>query len=289
MAVLVVIEEPTKKKYSKLFKEVLLKVPTDLDVLDVQVTAHVPTSSVLNFVLLSLYSQLRTLAIEKGFPYSLGINVLFNVSGMLNLNMYEAIYSAESEQVHGLEGLSVQTEIFSANIDDENGVKFQESRVSAVGGTFDHLHDAHKILLSMTAFTTSELVIVGVTGPELLKNKKYAEVLDSLWKRVSNVSTFLQRVLGARTSFQIYQINDVCGPTGYLPNIDNLVISQETVKGAQFVNDHRKRIGFKSLNVITVEVIGGDETTTEANGWKGKLSSTDLREIDWKKLHGNAQ
>lgn len=289
MAVIVVIGEPTKKKYSKLFEDVLLKVSTDLDVLDVQVTAYIPTTSVLNSVLPSLYSQLRTLAVKRGFPYTLDINVLFNVPGKLNLNLYEAIYSAESEQVPGLKGLPVETEDYSASIDEKDGVEYQKSRISAVGGTFDHIHDAHKVLLSMAAFTASELVIVGVTGPELLKNKKYAEVLDSLWKRVNNVSSFLQKVLGARASFQIYQINDVCGPTGYLANIDNLVISEETVKGAHFVNDHRKSIGFKSLNVITVAVIGGDETTTEANGWKGKLSSTDLREIDWKKLHGKAQ
>ena len=28
--------------------------------------------------------------------------------------------------------------------------------------------------------------------------------------------------------FEIYEINDVCGPTGYINDIDNLIISQET-------------------------------------------------------------
>ena len=37
--------------------------------------------------------------------------------------------------------------------------------VVALGGTFDHLHAGHKILLSMAAWITREKVIVGVTGP----------------------------------------------------------------------------------------------------------------------------
>lgn len=37
-------------------------------------------------------------------------------------------------------------------------------RVVALGGTFDHLHAGHKILLSMAAWIASEKIIVGVTG-----------------------------------------------------------------------------------------------------------------------------
>ena len=36
--------------------------------------------------------------------------------------------------------------------------------VTALGGTFDHLHAGHKILLSMAAYITSQKLIVGITG-----------------------------------------------------------------------------------------------------------------------------
>ena len=34
----------------------------------------------------------------------------------------------------------------------------------AVGGTFDHLHAGHKILLTMTAWVTKKRLVCGVTG-----------------------------------------------------------------------------------------------------------------------------
>ena len=36
--------------------------------------------------------------------------------------------------------------------------------VVALGGTFDHLHAGHKILLSMAAWIADEKVIIGMTG-----------------------------------------------------------------------------------------------------------------------------
>jgi pantetheine-phosphate adenylyltransferase len=39
--------------------------------------------------------------------------------------------------------------------------------VVILGGTFDHLHAGHKILLSMGAWIASEKIIVGVTGANL--------------------------------------------------------------------------------------------------------------------------
>lgn len=34
----------------------------------------------------------------------------------------------------------------------------------AVGGTFDHIHAGHKILLTMTALLAEDSMVVGVTG-----------------------------------------------------------------------------------------------------------------------------
>lgn len=41
-------------------------------------------------------------------------------------------------------------------------------KVAALGGTFDHLHAGHKILLTLSAWITTERLIVGITGELIL-------------------------------------------------------------------------------------------------------------------------
>lgn len=160
--------------------------------------------------------------------------------------------------------------------------KFKEIPVVAVGGTFDHLHDGHKILLTASAFLTKKTLIVGVTGHELLKNKKYLEYLESYEKRIDHVKSFLYYVR-PDLKLNIYEINDVCGPTARLEDIDALVVSLESAKGADFVNNTRSKLGWKKLQVYTIGIVGNSDSETFEN----KLSSTEIRKNEYLKNHQN--
>jgi len=118
--------------------------------------------------------------------------------------------------------------------------------VVALGGTFDHLHAGHKILLSMGAWITSQKIIVGITGvclsqnlsnltflPDdaLLKNKSNKHLLELLPSRISGVRAFLS-LFKPGLIYDIVPIDDVYGPTGWDPNIQALVVSKETLGGA---------------------------------------------------------
>lgn len=149
---------------------------------------------------------------------------------------------------------------------------YREIPVVAVGGTFDHLHDGHKILLTASAFLTRDTLIVGVTGPELLKNKKYKEYMESYEKRVSNVKSLLKAVR-PNLHPDIYEINDVCGPTAKIEKIDALVVSLESAKGADYVNNVRSDLGWNMLSVYTIGVVGSSDSET----FETKLSSTEFR------------
>ncbi|KAG7930219.1 hypothetical protein KL934_004913 [Ogataea polymorpha] len=155
---------------------------------------------------------------------------------------------------------------------------YQQYQVSAVGGTFDHLHSGHKMLLTASVFVTARLLIIGVTGPELLKNKKYAECLESYETRVKNVKTFI-KLIEPKLQIEIHQINDICGPTASVKDIDALVLSSESVQGGQYVNQVRKEKGFPELEVVQIATLGGDE----ADGFQNKLSSTQLRKKDYER------
>jgi pantetheine-phosphate adenylyltransferase len=47
-----------------------------------------------------------------------------------------------------------------------------------LGGTFDHLHNGHKLLLSQALLSSNKKIIVGITTDSLLAKKAYAEFLE---------------------------------------------------------------------------------------------------------------
>ncbi|KAG9017181.1 hypothetical protein FRB90_001447 [Tulasnella sp. 427] len=103
--------------------------------------------------------------------------------------------------------------------------------VAALGGTFDHLHAGHRILLSMSAWIASRKVIVGMTDDVLLQRKANREVMEHLPVRTERVKSFLE-LFKPGLEYDIVPITDVCGPTGWDPDIQALVVSKETLHGA---------------------------------------------------------
>ena len=129
--------------------------------------------------------------------------------------------------------------------------------VVALGGTFDHLHAGHKILLSMAAWIASQKLIVGITGPSvrpsvravqslspslhrvltartddaLLGKKEFKDVLEPLRVRAARTHVFLTRFKPG-VVYDCVPISDVYGPTGWDANIQALVVSKETLPGA---------------------------------------------------------
>ncbi|KAI9931022.1 hypothetical protein ASPWEDRAFT_23110 [Aspergillus wentii DTO 134E9] len=186
-----------------------------------------------------------------------------------------------------------------------------------VGGTFDHFHIGHKLLLTATALAleptwsidtgNERLLSVGVTGDELLVNKKYAEFLESWEERYQNTASFLaailefcppektapriQRVsqpgpngkyalvkLRPNLTLKIVQISDPFGPTITEENISALIVSQETRAGGAAVNDERAKKGWKSLDIFEVDVLHlGELPTADSDSFASKISSTDIR------------
>src|SRR5947207_7464724 len=130
--------------------------------------------------------------------------------------------------------------------------------LTIVGGTFDHLHPGHKILLSITAYLASRKLICGITGSPrpaslilddaLLKNKKFSEMLESISVRTDNVRKFL-RLIARHLELELVPIQDVYGPTAYDPEISALVISEETRAGAKSIAELRKEKGLQELDV----------------------------------------
>lgn len=191
----------------------------------------------------------------------------------------------------------------------------------AVGGTFDHLHIGHKLLLTMTAFVLDQQrtsnedsversITIGITGDELLKNKKYAEQLESWSRRQERAHEFLNSIIDFRPSpdtvkteekhgpgpnghavhvtlskglqLKYVEIWDPFGPTITDETISALVVSEETKSGGKAVNDKRIEKDWDPLKVFEVSVLDsleGDQPIGQdgADAFKSKISSTEIR------------
>lgn len=293
---LIVISDPYHYNYDDFFDivlEELYKENPCLEAIDILICRFIENSNELNIILSTIFNKVRSKATELGWDHSFEIDVLFNQEDYSFLHeQLSKVISCDEKPVipHGLASLEKQKikaiptkETLESRCNEYK--RHGQYAVTAIGGTFDHLHDGHKILLSLGVFGASHKVIVGITGPKLLTNKKYSEVLETFEERQYRVVSYLKKVMNFDLRFEIFQINDVCGPTGYVEDINLLVVSDESSKGGEFVNKTRREKGYKELDIIVIKVIG-DENSNENNNWQGKLSSTDIRKQEYLRKYG---
>lgn len=176
--------------------------------------------------------------------------------------------------------------------------------VVALGGTFDHLHAAHKLLLHLALFLTTRKLIVGVMSDSLLASKSNAELVQPLSERIEGVKAFLTRVqsrdIGTRVGstqqtreessdatdqnssaeagveLDVLEIHDAYGPTRSDPDIQALVVSRETLSGGEAVNRVRREGGLSELEVYVIDVIAGE---AQSDRDSSKVETTDLSGI----------
>ncbi|CDR48233.1 hypothetical protein NBRC10512_007101 [Rhodotorula toruloides] len=179
----------------------------------------------------------------------------------------------------------------SANLDDGAFISAAGSpppplyRTSAMGGTFDHLHMGHKLLLSMACSITSQKLIVGVSDDALLKNKKHRDLLEPLDVRIRNVESFVA-LIRPEIQCECVPLQDVYGPTANDPSIQALVVSDETKAGGDTINKLRTSRSLPPLDVWCISLVahdaqGGSTTSQEekvAVEVASKMGSTGIRE-----------
>ncbi|KAI7861566.1 hypothetical protein BDF14DRAFT_1887035 [Spinellus fusiger] len=150
----------------------------------------------------------------------------------------------------------------------------------ALGGTFDHLHAGHKILLTMAALMTESSLVVGVTDDSMLSKKQYKEYIESTDKRIERVQSYLNHA--RRTILlEVVPICDPSGPTITDATIDCLVCSKETLPGGHAVNHEREKRHMSPLALRVIDLVSSgassmDESTVNVN--ELKISSTWIRD-----------
>jgi len=129
-------------------------------------------------------------------------------------------------------------------------------RSAAVAGTFDRLHAGHEALLAK-AFGVAERVFIGLTSDDYTARHKprarpYA-------RRLRELQAFLES-RGWLARATISPINDaIRGPACASEDFESLVVSEETRRNAEAINEVRARRGLKPLEIVVVPMVLGPD------------------------------
>ncbi len=144
-------------------------------------------------------------------------------------------------------------------------------RVAALGGTFDHLHDGHRLLIE-TAFKVAERVLIGLTMDELLETKEHKEHIQSYETRQETLIQFVSSITNP-DNLLITPLRDPYGPTTTNKEIEVLVLSAEpkVIPNANKINEIRRENGLPPLVFVIIPLL------TDESGQK--ISSSMIRAL----------
>jgi inosine/xanthosine triphosphatase len=140
-----------------------------------------------------------------------------------------------------------------------------------IGGTFNILHRGHELLFEK-AFELGSRVFIGLSSDEMIKGSKEVAV-DDYEARKKNLDNFLMG-MGWGDQYSIVKIESELG-TAADKDFDAIVVSEETVKGAEKINKKRVENGFKPLEIFPVKMALAEngETISATKIKKGEMDA----------------
>jgi len=145
------------------------------------------------------------------------------------------------------------------------------------GGTFDHFHKGHEKFLNF-ALSIGRKIIVGLTSDKYLRNSKFIhsvsrstvssdrigsgqdlELIETFTQRENAVLEFVKKEQ-ALDRIELIKIDDLFGPTLSKDLlIDAVVVSDDSKKGADIINQRRKELGLSLLKVLVASPVKAED------------------------------
>lgn len=139
----------------------------------------------------------------------------------------------------------------------------------AVGGTFDHLHAGHRLLLALAALAARSVVVVGVSGAALLQRKAHAALLEPHHVRSAAALRVLHAV-DPRVRCEVHELSEPMGPAATDARLSALVASAETAAALPAINEARAARALPPLHFVVAPLVAPPHGAD-------KLSSTAIR------------
>jgi len=129
----------------------------------------------------------------------------------------------------------------------------------AVGGTFDELHRGHKALLNM-AFEVGDKVVIGLSSDSFVLKMGKPHKTASYEDRHKELLTFLADSNLTKRA-EIVTLDDPFGRTMTGEGLEALVVSKETLKTAEKINEKRQKTGLSPLKLVIVNMVPAENNS----------------------------
>jgi predicted metal-dependent HD superfamily phosphohydrolase/phosphopantetheine adenylyltransferase len=123
-------------------------------------------------------------------------------------------------------------------------------------GTFDYLHIGHNILIQMSLLLSNNKIGIGICSDEMIKKKSPPFLLESANERLNHMKNFVE-INGINNNQNIFYkiITDPIDFAGIDCDLEALVLTEETFKGGEMVNEIRIKNNLKKIDLICLNVI----------------------------------
>ena len=120
-----------------------------------------------------------------------------------------------------------------------------------LGGTFNVIHDGHMVLLRK-AFESGNEIYIGLTTDKMASRSRKVPLQD-YETRLQSLENILGQIAGNKPFFVI-PLDDPMGRAAS-GNFEVIIVSQETVRGAEKINEVRARNKLKPLEIVIIDMV----------------------------------